>query len=1072
MSAPKLVKSRPWDDQDARRGLIDRAVCAESVIGSTSIAVMQEPLMKTIDGVRVQSIRLIGRDASLTSRALQPVLTAADGSELVVAVEDGPAQSLRVLVRAVDEPVQVTLGVPELGTERIEFILANQREWTIHLVHHSHFDFGYTDRQAEVFAAQRSYLDSALDLIEETADWPEEARFRWNSEALWAISDWRQHRPDNQMERFVQHVKAGSIGLSALPYNLHTDVCSTDELHELLRGARQLRDEFGIPFASAMQTDVPGQVAGLPDALKEVGVNYLSVAHNWAGRSQPHTTGALNLPRLFRWRSLAGNEVLVWMTDSPHGLAYMEGPMVGFTEGIEQVENYFPAYLTAMSTKGYPFPPGVFGAHGESMEGRDPYPWDILHLRVQGFMGDNAPARLALPSIVREWNETWESPRLRVSRNEDFFVDAEARIGEELITVEGDWGDWWVEGVGSAAVPMAFMRKAQAEVVDARTISQLSSISGGTAVRDEPTRSSETYDAISMFNEHTWGAGNSWTHGDEGFSSGELQWQWKVAQSLVAQQRSSELLETALSYLGQTIATSATVAASFAITNPTGIERSGIASFLLPEAAVPFNMNVELIDGRNGSVVPFVTRGQTNAAHRESGRWIEARLENVPAVGYVRIDVRAVPRGDDAAALKKEQGAVSRSASGRSEYGLISLSDSGRHEGSDYLQRSRDEILTLENEYLSVRVDEHSSVIASIVEKRTGRELINQDAVVGFNGYVYDEYASSGVGFNHLANKLAVSERLEMLATRTLARPSRVVDRVDNALEQSLVYEYQAAGVDWVRVTLRLRRGEPQLLIENRLSKPSRLVKESAYFSFPFAGDDARMRFEVSGSVTGDGLPHIPGAPQHMRGVRDWVLVENAGDAVAWVTKDAPLVEPHAIAVPYAPFPASTSPSEPGTIYSWVHNNVWDTNFPIEQEFEAAFEYAVGVRASADEPTSELALRTAADLIHPMRASRATGTGTAAGSPAQLSALTLSDARVQLVGLVQAVDGATIVRLQSFADEPIQLEITFDDIPERVVKSTYLGDELGDLEVVGATAHVTLSRFEATAVKLLGNARG
>ncbi|MCU1526931.1 MAG: hypothetical protein JWP75_694 [Frondihabitans sp.] len=1071
MSTTKLIKTRPWDDQDARVGLIERAIAAESTIGATSVAVLPEPLLKTIDGVRVQAVRLIAREVDLTGRTLHPSLTASDGSERVIAVEDGPAGSVRLLVRAVDDTTQVTLAVPEFGSETLSFALQHQREWTIHLVHHSHFDFGYTDRQTEVFAAQRSYLDSALELIEETADWPEESRFRWNSEALWAINDWQQHRPESQMKRLIGHVKNGSIGLSALPDNLHTDVCSTDELHELLRGARRLRDEFGIPFVSAMQTDVPGQVAGLPDALAEVGTRYLSVAHNWAGRSQPHTSGALNLPRLFRWRSLAGNEVLVWMTDSPHGLAYMEGPMVGFTEGIEQVENYFPAYLTAMSTKGYPFPPGVFGDHGESFEGRDPYPWDVLHLRVQGYMGDNAPARLMLPTIVREWNETWESPRLRVSRNEDFFEDAEARLGDELITVEGDWGDWWVEGVGSAAVPMSFMRTAQAEVVDARTLSQLSALSGGDAVRDEAARSSEAYDAISMFNEHTWGAGNSWTHGDEGFSSGELQWQWKVAQSLIAQQRSSELLETALSYLGQAIAPASGALASFAIANPTGIARSGTVSFLLPEAAAPFSARIELVDGRTGSAVPFVVADQTNAAHRESGRCIEARLEDVPPLGYVRLDVReakgfaaSVPASAEQAQVKHEAG------SGSSEYGLISLGDAERSEGADLVNRPRAELLTLENEYLKVRVDEQSSAISSIVEKRTGRELVNQDATVGFNGYVYDEYASSGAGFNHLANKLAVSERLEMLATRTVGRPSRIVDRSDSALEQTLVYEYQAAGVEWVRVTLRLRHGDPRLLIENRLAKPSRLVKESAYFGFPFAGEDARLRFEVSGGVTGDGLPHIPGAPQHMRGVRDWVLVQSDDDAVAWITKDAPLVEPHTIAVPYAPFPASTSPLEPGTIYSWVHNNVWDTNFPIEQEFEATFEYAVGVRATEDESPSELAVRTAAELVHPLRAARATAA--AGDGPAELGAITISDPRVQVVGLVQAEAGARILRLQSLADEGVRVAIGFRSVPGRVVRTTYLGDELGDLEIVDGVVELTLARFESTAIKLAGTLIG
>lgn len=1064
MSSPKLVATRPWDDQDARVGLIDRAVSVEGVIGSTRVAVLPEPLLKTVDGVRTQSVRLMGREAPLSGRGLHPSLKAADGSELVVAVEDGPAGSIRVLVRAVEDAVRVSVGITELGAERLEFELLHQREWTIHLVHHSHFDFGYTDRQTEVFAAQRSYLDSALDLIDETSEWPDDARFRWNSEALWAITDWRRQRPEAHMERLVKAVKAGSIGLSALPYNLHTDVCSTDELHELLRDARRLRDEFDIPFTSAMQTDVPGQVAGLPDALQEVGVKYLSVAHNWAGRSQPHTTGALNLPRLFRWRSLAGNEVLVWMTDSPHGLAYMEGPMVGFTEGIDQVENYFPAYLTALSTKGYPFPPGVFGAHGESFEGRDPYPWDVLHLRIQGYMGDNAPARLALPSIVREWNETWDSPRLRVSRNEDFFVDAEARIGDDLVTVEGDWGDWWVEGVGSAAVPISFMRKAQAEVVDARTISQLSALSGGQAVRAESARSSETYDAISMFNEHTWGAGNSWTHGDEGFSSGELQWQWKVAQSLIAQQRSSELLESALVYLGQTVGAKADADASFAIANPTGFPRSGAVRFLLLEALVPLSADITLSDARDGSSVPFVIEEQTNAAHRESGRWITAQVDDVPAAGYVRIDVHARPSGESDSATDGALPDAGRSASGRSEYGLLSLGDSGRSEGLDLSQRPPAELLTLENQFLRVRVDEHASAIASIIEKRTGRELVNPAAVVGFNGYVYDEYASSGVGFNHLANKLAVSERLEMLATRTLARPSRIVARTDDDFAQTLVYEYQAAGVDWVRVTLRLPKASPWLLIENRLSKPSRLVKESAYFAFPFAAEEARMRFEVSGSVTGDGLPHIPGAPQHMRGVRDWVVVENGQHAVAWVTRDVPLVEPHTIAVPYAPFPPSTSPREAGTIYSWVHNNVWDTNFPIEQGFEATFAYAVGVRAREEESASELALRTAAELVHPLRAARATGE---AAAQAQRQVLSISDPRVQLVGLVEADAGATIVRLQSFADESIQVAIRFREDLARATRSTFLGDEQGDLRIEDDMVYLPLKRFEVAAMKVV-----
>src|SRR4029077_13355013 len=126
----------------------------------------------------------------------------------------------------------------------------------------------------------------------------------------------------------------GSIELTAMPFNVHTELCSTDELHEMLRDARDLRDRWGIQPLVAMQTDIPGAVAGLPDALSDVGVRYLSVAQNWAGRSVPHLVGGQDLPRLFRWRGRSGRDVLVWMTDTPHGLAYMEGQLLGFHESV------------------------------------------------------------------------------------------------------------------------------------------------------------------------------------------------------------------------------------------------------------------------------------------------------------------------------------------------------------------------------------------------------------------------------------------------------------------------------------------------------------------------------------------------------------------------------------------------------------------------------------------------------------------------------------------------------------------------------------------------------------------
>ncbi|GAB3631859.1 glycoside hydrolase family 38 C-terminal domain-containing protein [Microbacterium shaanxiense] len=1030
---PALISASPWTGEEAREGLIERATAAVGRIGTHTVRIIPEPLQRKVDGRNARSVRVIVEGEQADVDGLEVLIADDEGAPLNLGRAASPEGSIRVMVPASDSPADVEVRIPSLGEESVPVRLDGVRPWSVHVVHHSHFDFGYTDPQAAVIANQRSYLDSAVDLIHQTAEWPEASRFRWNAEALWAFSDWEGNRTRAEIDELVRLVREGSIGLSAMPYNLHTDTCSTDELHELLASARRIRDEYGIPFTSAMQTDVPGQVAGLPDALSDFGVRFLAVAHNWAGRSEPHKNGALDIPRLFRWRSAAGNSVLVWMTDSPHGLAYLEGPMVGFTESYETLETLFPAYLTALSTRGYPFPPGVFGAHGEEDEGRQPYPWDVLHVRTQGFNGDNGPARLHLSEQVRQWNETWEYPKLRVSRNEDFFEEAEERFGDELVTLEGDWGDWWVEGVGSGAVPLSLAREAQVSAPAARTISQLSRWSGGEAVATEGADARAAYDSISMFNEHTWGASNSWTHGDEGYDSGERQWQWKVGHAIAAHQRTEDATERALHHLAQAVAPADAALASYLVVNAAGHSRSSQARVLVKESHVPLDADFAVLDSRTGAVVPHTVEAQGNSLHRESGRWITFPVADAPGVGWVRFDLVAA---DEAAPAPVQHSLQST---------------------------PREQLLVLENEHLRVEVDDRRSVIRSIVEKSTGRDWVNTESAAGFNAYVYDTYGSSGAGVNHLANKLSVSPRLELLASRTLARPSIVIERVDDAVEQRLVYEFAADGVDRVQVTLRLRHGDSTLLIENRVSKPVTRVKESGYFAFPFAAADPVVRFEVSGGVTGDGIAHIPGAPQHMRAIRNWVSIADGADAVAWATKDAPLVQTGSIALPYSPFPASTSPHEPSTVYSWFHNNVWDTNFPIEQGFTATFTYTVGVRAREGQSVPALAIETASAAARPLLSIPAAGRG---APTTEAAFVRMDDDRVALVGVGAADEtGWSRVRLQSFADEPVRLGIEVAGV-DAARRTTLLGDVRGDLAVDGGTVTLELAPFETTAVEV------
>ena len=109
--------------------------------------------------------------------------------------------------------------------------------------------------------------------------------------------------------------------------------------------------------------------------------------------------------------------------------------------------------------------------------------------------------------------------------------------------------------------------------------------------------------------------------------------------------------------------------------------------------------------------------------------------------------------------------------------------------------------------------------------------------------------------------------------------------------------------------------------------------KQSVFFAFPFAATNPEVSYELPGAGTSASAPQRPRLPQHMRAIRHWAALAEGGNSIAWATVDAPLVQFGDIHSPYSPFPGTLrlDGPEPGTIYSWVLNNIWDTNFPTEQ---------------------------------------------------------------------------------------------------------------------------------------------
>ena len=629
-------------DLDQFRGQLEDAVFQEvGKISGRSLQAVSLPLFRRTEGGLVQIVRfrLVGSDA--TETALRVSVEGGDGTGSgAFSLDDkGTALVAEAEVAEVTSVERRRFTVSAANGNVMaqgQVVVRPQRKWSVSLVHHTHLDVGYTDRQEVVTANHLQYLDSVLDLVDHTSSWDDDARFRWNIEVSWPLERWFASRSEQDRRRMIDAVNAGHVSVGAMSLNMHTEACAIEELYEMVRFAVELQTTHGVSVTSAMQTDVPGGVTGLIEVLADVGVKYLSVAHNYAGRSVPYLIGGERLERPFYWRAPSGKRVLVWHTDTLHGNAYMEGNIVGLAESFSVTQDTLPCYLAALAERPYPFDSGIWLPEADKVS-RPPYPHDILHLRVQGKYGDNAPPNLTVSEVAREWNSKWAYPHLRVDRNEDFFAGAEERLGTTIPEWQGDWADWWADGLGSGARMLGWAREAQGAVRVGKTLHALSDVLAGAPAA--PVHSSrKTYEDIGLFDEHTWGARSPWGDDEDGYSSGELQWQRKASFARDAREAGAALVSTGARRTAERIGSGRGLA-GIVVFNPSGWARTDVVKVFVPFSTVPTTYEVAVQDDRDGTKVATTTAPQENAEHRPAGRFLQFLAKDVPALGYARFNI-------------------------------------------------------------------------------------------------------------------------------------------------------------------------------------------------------------------------------------------------------------------------------------------------------------------------------------------------------------------------------------------------------------------------------------------------
>lgn len=372
---------------------------------------------------------------------------------------------------------------------------------TLHFIHHSHTDIGYSHLQPEVLKIHIRNIDDAMLMIEQTKNLPAEARFKWNIESLWAVENYLKQATPEQKEKFVKYVKDGSIGLSALYANILTGLSQPEEMFHYTDYAQQLSKEFGFKINSAMISDVPGFAWTTVTALAKGGVRYFSSGPNFLGDQHPY------------WGDRAGYFVKTW-GDKPVYWASPSGEeKVLFWTGAKGYSSWHGMAPGGIFERG----PGKIAAYLNDLDANN-YPYDMVQWRYN-CVADNGPIDTAISRFVDQWNKKYSSPKIVLNTTEKLFEEFEQKYGSQLQTVKGDITPYWEDGAVSTAAEEGKNR------VNSLRLQQLTTLYS--MLNPKQYNSQRFYEAwknVIMFHEHTWGAHNSISQPDVSFVTE----QWRI----------------------------------------------------------------------------------------------------------------------------------------------------------------------------------------------------------------------------------------------------------------------------------------------------------------------------------------------------------------------------------------------------------------------------------------------------------------------------------------------------------------------------------------------------------------
>lgn len=379
-----------------------------------------------------------------------------------------------------------------VGTDSVQILIGKSvfhqlvsvqetRNYTFHIIHHSHNDIGYSHLQTEVEQIQNQNIRSAIAWIQQSVNSSEKPV--WHIESLWAVENFMKVASPAEKDLFIQFVRSGNIVLSANYANVLSGLSQAEELYWLVEYAQQLEITYGIRISNAMITDIPGITFDGLNNYTRNNIPYLSLGPNYVENLPDHgdrVGGVIKETgdQVFYWKpNLNSNDkLLVWTAGK--GYSYFHNIQDGEKES--KWESRISAYVHQLQSNHYPY--------------------DLVQLRYTK-NADNGPVDTNLCSFVHAWNERYDSPKLIIGNVDSLYQNFEQQYGEVIPVRTGEISPYWEDGAYSTAIEEMANRKLALQTIALDEYAHKKNV-----YFSHEDEFYQLHRNIILFHEHTWGS--------------------------------------------------------------------------------------------------------------------------------------------------------------------------------------------------------------------------------------------------------------------------------------------------------------------------------------------------------------------------------------------------------------------------------------------------------------------------------------------------------------------------------------------------------------------------------------